>query len=185
MAILALSLKANGELARNTLVATVMSNLGLKLAMKEHGINMVETKVGDRYVLEELREHGYTLGGEQSGHVILSKHATTGDGVLTGLRLMAEVAKTKKTLKELSEVMKVYPQVLLNVRGVDRTKTDDPEVQAVVKEAEADLKDTGRVLLRPSGTEPVVRVMVEAADEGTAQSWADRIARVVERRLAV
>ncbi len=185
MAILALSLKANGELARNTLVATVMSNLGLKLAMKEHGIEIIETKVGDRYVLEELREGGYTLGGEQSGHVILSKHATTGDGVLTGLRLMAEVAKTKKTLKELSEVMKVYPQVLLNVRGVDRTKTDDPEVQSAVKEAEADLKDTGRVLLRPSGTEPVVRVMVEAADEGTAQSWADRIARVVERRLAV
>ena len=185
MAILALSLKANGELARNTLVATVMSNLGLKLAMKEHGINMVETKVGDRYVLEELREHGYTLGGEQSGHVILSKHATTGDGVLTGLRLMAEVAKTKKTLKELAEVMKVYPQVLINVRGVDRTKTDDEEVQAAVREAEADLKETGRVLLRPSGTEPVVRVMVEAADEGTAQSWADRIARVVERRLAV
>jgi phosphoglucosamine mutase len=185
MAILALSLKAKGELARNTLVATVMSNLGLKLAMKEHGIEMIETKVGDRYVLEELREGGYTLGGEQSGHVILSKHATTGDGVLTGLRLMAEVAATGKTLKELSEVMKVYPQVLLNVRGVDRTKTDDPEVQAAVKEAEADLKDTGRVLLRPSGTEPVVRVMVEAADEGTAQSWADRIARVVERRLAV
>ena len=185
MAILALSLKAKGELARNTLVATVMSNLGLKLAMKEHGIEMIETKVGDRYVLEELREGGYTLGGEQSGHVILSKHATTGDGVLTGLRLMAEVAATRKTLKELSEVMKVYPQVLLNVRGVDRTKTDDPEVQAAVKEAEADLKDTGRVLLRPSGTEPVVRVMVEAADEGTAQSWADRIARVVERRLAV
>ena len=185
MAILALSLKANGELARNTLVATVMSNLGLKLAMREHNIEMIETKVGDRYVLEELREHGYTLGGEQSGHVILSKHATTGDGVLTGLRLMAEVAKTKTTLRDLASVMKVYPQVLINVRGVDRTKTDDAEVQAAVKEAEADLKDTGRVLLRPSGTEPVVRVMVEAADEGTAQSWADRIARVVERRLAV
>ena len=185
MAILALSLKAKGDLARNTLVATVMSNLGLKLAMEEHNINMIETKVGDRYVLEELREHGYTLGGEQSGHVILSKHATTGDGVLTGLRLMAEVAETKKTLKDLASVMKVYPQVLINVRGVDRTKTDDPEVQAAVKEAEADRKDTGRVLLRPSGTEPVVRVMVEAADEGTAQSWADRIARVVERRLAV
>ena len=185
MAILALSLKANGELARNTLVATVMSNLGLKLAMNEHGIELIETKVGDRYVLEELREGGYTLGGEQSGHVILSKHATTGDGVLTGLRLMAEVAKTKTTLKNLASVMKVYPQVLINVRGVDRTKTDDAEVQAAVKEAEADLKDTGRVLLRPSGTEPVVRVMVEAADEGTAQSWADRIARVVERRLAI
>jgi phosphoglucosamine mutase len=98
---------------------------------------------------------------------------------------MAEVAKTKKTLKELAEVMKVYPQVLINVRGVDRTKTDDEEVQAAVREAEADLNETGRVLLRPSGTEPVVRVMVEAADEGTAQSWADRIARVVERRLAV
>lgn len=186
MAIMALSLKDRGQLARNTLVATVMSNLGLKIAMQEHGIEMIETKVGDRYVLEEIREGGYTLGGEQSGHVIFSQYATTGDGILTGLKLAAEIARTGKSLAELASVMKVYPQVLVNVPGVDKTKVDsDPEVQAAVAEAVADLHGTGRVLLRASGTEPLVRVMVEATDEGTAQSWADRIARVVEKRLSL
>jgi len=186
MAVLALSAKQRGQLARNTLVATVMSNLGLKIAMKEADINLIETKVGDRYVLEEIREGGYTLGGEQSGHVIFSRYATTGDGILTGLQLLAEVARTGKSLRELTSVMKVYPQVLVNVGGVDRKRVDsDEEVQQAVRDAEAELADTGRVLLRASGTEPLVRVMVEAADEGTAQSWADRIARVVERRLAL
>ena len=185
MAILALSMKARGELARNTLVATVMSNLGLKIAMKNAGINMLETKVGDRYVLEEIRANGYTLGGEQSGHVIMSQFATTGDGVLTGLRVMAEVAKTGKTLQELAAQIQIYPQVLLNVRGVDRTQVDNEVVQASVREAEADLGETGRVLLRASGTEPVIRVMVEAAEMGQAQGWAERIARVVEKELAV
>ena len=184
MAILALSLKERGQLARNTLVATVMSNLGLKIAMRENGINMIETKVGDRYVLEEIRAGGYTLGGEQSGHVIFSQYATTGDGILTGLKIGAEVARTKKTLAELATAMKVYPQVLINVKGVDKTKVDsNAAVQASVAEAEADLHGSGRVLLRASGTEPLVRVMVEAADEGTAQSWAERIARVVEAEL--
>ena len=186
MAVLALSAKSRGQLARNTLVATVMSNLGLKLAMKAADINLIETKVGDRYVLEAIREGGYTLGGEQSGHVIFSRYATTGDGILTGMQLLAEVARTGKTLRELTQVMTVYPQVLVNVPGVDRKRVDsDEELQQVVREAEAELADTGRVLLRASGTEPLVRVMVEAADEGTAQSWADRIARVVERRLAL
>ena len=186
MAVLAVAAKAAGELARNTLVATVMSNLGLRLAMKENDINLIETAVGDRYVLEAIREGGYTLGGEQSGHVIFTQWATTGDGVLTGLRLMAEVARTKKSLAELTSVMKVYPQVLVNVRGVDKTKVDsNPALAAIVAEAEAELADTGRVLLRASGTEPLVRVMVEAADEGSAQSWADRIARVVLQELAL
>ena len=185
MAVLALSAKSRGQLARNTLVATVMSNLGLKIAMQNAEINLIETKVGDRYVLEAIREGGYTLGGEQSGHVIFSRYATTGDGILTGMQLLAEVARTGKSLRELTQVMKVYPQVLVNVSGVDRKRVDsDEEVQQVVREAEAELVNTGRVLLRASGTEPLVRVMVEAADEGTAQSWADRIARVVERRLA-
>ena len=184
MAILALSLKERGQLARNTLVATVMSNLGLKIAMQENGINMIETKVGDRYVLEAIRAGGYTLGGEQSGHVIFSQYATTGDGILTGLKIGAEVARTKKTLAELATAMKVYPQVLINVKGVDKTKVDsNAAVQASVAEAEADLHGTGRVLLRASGTEALVRVMVEAADEGTAQSWAERISRVVEAEL--
>jgi phosphoglucosamine mutase len=186
MAILALSFKERGQLARNTLVATVMSNLGLKIAMREHDIEMIETKVGDRYVLEEIRDGGYTLGGEQSGHVIFSQYATTGDGILTGLKLGAEIKRTGKTLAELASVMKVYPQVLVNVPGVDKSRVDsDEEVQAAVREAETDLHGTGRVLLRASGTEPLVRVMVEAADSGTAQSWADRIARVVEKRLSL
>jgi phosphoglucosamine mutase len=186
MAVLALSAKARGQLARNTLVATVMSNLGLRLAMQAAEIDLIETKVGDRYVLEAIREGGYTLGGEQSGHVIFSQYATTGDGILTGLKLLAEVAHTGKSLNELVKVMKVYPQVLVNVAGVDRSRVEsDEELQRCVKDAEAELAGTGRVLLRASGTEPLVRVMVEAADEGTAQSWADRIARVVERRLAL
>ena len=186
MAILAVSAKSRGQLARNTLVATVMRNLGLRTAMKQNEIEMTETKVGDRYVLEAIREGGYTLGGEQSGHVIFSRYATTGDGILTGLKLMAEVARTGKSLQELAGIMTVYPQVLLNVPGVDRSRVDeDAELQALVVEAENELDGTGRVLLRASGTEPLVRVMVEAADEGTAQSWADRIARVVERNLAL
>jgi len=185
MAILALSMKAKGELARDTLVATVMSNLGLKIAMKNAGITMLETKVGDRYVLEEIRANGYTLGGEQSGHVILSHFATTGDGVLTGLRVMAEVNHSGKSLSELASQIDIFPQVLLNVRGVDRTRVDNEIVQAAVREAEADLGETGRVLLRASGTEPVIRVMVEAAQMGQAQGWAERIARVVEKELAV
>lgn len=186
MAILALSLKARGELARNTLVATVMSNLGLRIAMREADIEMIETKVGDRYVLEQIREGGYTLGGEQSGHIIFSRFATTGDGILTGLMIAAEVKRTGKTLKELAAQMKTYPQVLINVKGVDRSRVDsDQGLKDIVAEAETDLGAKGRVLLRASGTEALVRVMVEAADEGTAHSWADRIARVVEKNLAI
>ncbi|MFM6971009.1 MAG: phosphoglucosamine mutase [Rhodoluna sp.] len=184
MAILALSMKASGELARNTLVATVMSNLGLRIAMKENNIEMLETAVGDRYVLEEMRAGGFTLGGEQSGHVIFSHYATTGDGILTGLRLGAEIKRTGKTLAELKNVMKIYPQVLINVPGVDRKQVNSNSVvQAAVADAEKELHGTGRVLLRASGTEPLVRVMVEAADQGSAQSWAERIARVVEKEL--
>ena len=186
MAIIALAAKARGELARNTLVATVMSNLGLRIAMREAGIDMLETAVGDRYVLEKIREGGYTIGGEQSGHIIFTQWATTGDGILTGLMLAAEVAATGKSLAELASVMKVYPQVLVNVGGVDKTQVDSNEaLQQIVRDAETELDGTGRVLLRASGTENLVRVMVEAADAGTAQSWADRIARVVERELAL
>jgi len=186
MAILALSAKAKGELARDTLVATVMSNLGLRIAMKDAGITMLETKVGDRYVLEQIREGGYTLGGEQSGHIIFSRYATTGDGILTALMIAAEVKATGKKLSELASQMKLYPQVLINVRGVDLSKVDsDAGLKEVVAEAEAELGSSGRVLLRASGTEPLIRVMVEAADEGTAHSWADRIARVVEKNLSL
>jgi phosphoglucosamine mutase len=186
MAILALSLKARGELARNTLVATVMSNLGLRLAMQQAGIEMIETKVGDRYVLEQIREGGYTLGGEQSGHIIFSRFATTGDGILTGLMIAAEVNRTGKSLAELANQMTTYPQVLINIKNVDKSRVEtEPGLQEIVSEAEADLGSSGRVLLRASGTENLVRVMVEASDEGTAHSWADRIARVVEKNLAI
>jgi phosphoglucosamine mutase len=186
MAILAVSMKQRGLLAHDTLAATVMSNLGLKLAMAEHGIRMVETKVGDRYVLEALAAHGLSLGGEQSGHIIFSDHATTGDGILSGLQIAAEMARTGRTLAELASIMTVFPQVLINVRGVDRTALDGHSViAAAVAEAEAELGRTGRVLLRASGTEPMIRVMVEAADEATAQAVAERLVGVVREQLAV
>ncbi|MDR6620901.1 phosphoglucosamine mutase [Sinomonas atrocyanea] len=186
MAILGLALKDAGKLRDDVLVATVMSNLGLKIALREAGITIRETAVGDRYVLEEMRAGGYSLGGEQSGHVIFSDFATTGDGVLTGLQIAAQVARTGKTLKELSAVMTRLPQVLINVKGVDKARVSaDPGVAAAVADAEAQLGETGRVLLRPSGTEPVVRVMVEAADEETAQAIAARLAEVVQNQLAL
>ena len=185
MAILAIGMKETGDLARNTLVTTVMSNQGLRLTMKTHGIDIVETRVGDRYVLEAMREGGYSLGGEQSGHIIFSKYATTGDGVLTGLQIAARMVQTGKSLAVLAAQMPVYPQVLINVPGVDKSRVDDVKLQELVSQASAELGDEGRVLLRASGTESLVRVMVEAADHGTAQSWAERIARMVEMRLAL
>jgi phosphoglucosamine mutase len=186
MTILALALRETGSLARNTLVTTVMSNLGLKVAMRGAGIDIVETNVGDRYVLEAMREGGYSLGGEQSGHVIFAQYATTGDGVLTGLHIAAKVASSGQTLRELAAVMPNFPQVLINVPGVDKTKlSTDEELKQLVAAAESELGDNGRVLLRASGTESLVRVMVEAQDQGTAQSWAERIALAVERRLGL
>jgi phosphoglucosamine mutase len=185
MAILALSLKERGHLAHDTLVATVMSNLGLIRAMTDAGITVEQTGVGDRYVLEKMNEGGFSLGGEQSGHVIFNEYATTGDGVLTGLHLVAEMARTGKTLAGLAACMTVFPQVLQNVRGVDRHGLADQGVQDAIAAASAELGDTGRVLLRPSGTEPVVRVMVEAASQETAQRVADELAAVVSERLAL
>jgi phosphoglucosamine mutase len=165
-------------------VATVMSNLGLRKAMATHGISLVESAVGDRYVLEDLAATGASLGGEQSGHIIFTEHSTTGDGVLTGIQLAREVIKTGKSLAELAGVMKVYPQVLINVSGVDRASlAADEVVQAARAQAEEELGDTGRVLLRPSGTEALIRVMVEAADEATAQRIAQSLASVVKDRL--
>jgi len=186
LAVLALELQEAGLLADSTLVVTVMSNLGLKLAMAEAGITVVETPVGDRYVLEAMREGGCSLGGEQSGHVVLLDHATTGDGLLTGLRLLAAVSRRGLALDELAKVMTRLPQVLVNVRGVDKSRAStDAKVAAAVAVAESELGDSGRVLLRPSGTEPMVRVMVEAAEEGQARAIADRLAAVVEAELAV
>jgi phosphoglucosamine mutase len=185
MAILAVAMKQRGRLRDDTLVTTVMSNLGLHRAMAEHGILVETTAVGDRYVLERMNEGGFSLGGEQSGHVIMSDYATTGDGLLTGLHILSEMARTGKTLAELASIMTVFPQVLINVKGVDRTRIGDAGVAAAVTAAEAELGDTGRVLLRASGTEPLVRVMVEAADAETAQRVADELAAVVTERLAL
>jgi phosphoglucosamine mutase len=180
LAVLALAMRDANELVANTLVATVMSNLGLHLAMRDAGITMRTTAVGDRYVLEELRAGGFALGGEQSGHVVLPAHATTGDGLLTALRLMARMAVTQRPLAELASVVTVLPQVLENVRVADKeaVATSD-DVRAAVADAERELGDTGRVLLRPSGTEQLVRVMVEAATAEQAKAMAVRIAEVV------
>jgi phosphoglucosamine mutase len=186
MGILAVALKSRGALASDTLVATVMSNLGLLQAMEREGITVRQTGVGDRYVLEDMRAGSYSLGGEQSGHVIMLEHGTTGDGVLTGLMLAARVAETGQSLAELATVMQRMPQVLVNVKGVDKTRVDsDEELQRAVKEQEELLAGSGRVLLRKSGTEPVVRVMVEAADEAQAQQVADTLVGVVRERLTL
>jgi phosphoglucosamine mutase len=186
MAMLAISGKRRGRLTDDTLVATVMSNLGLRVAMEQHGIALVQTAVGDRYVLEALGEYGLALGGEQSGHVIFSRYATTGDGVLTGLQIAAEMVRTGKALAELASVMQVFPQVLVNVSGVDRLglRGNQPIADAVAK-AEAELGSNGRVLLRPSGTEKMVRVMVEAHERHVAQSIADELAELVRSELSV
>ncbi len=186
MAILATAMQARGVLRGNTLVATVMSNLGLHRAMRERGIDVLATKVGDRYVLEALGERNLSLGGEQSGHVIMADHATTGDGLLTGLHLLAEVAHSGRPLADLASIVTVYPQVLVAVREVDRDRVaSDEGVVAAVAAAEAELGESGRVLLRPSGTEPVVRVMVEAADHDTAETIAARLVEVVRDRLTL
>ncbi|MFI6758619.1 phosphoglucosamine mutase [Micromonospora sp. NPDC050417] len=183
MAILAVAMRDAGTLTQNTLVATVMSNLGLRIAMSQQGIRLIETKVGDRYVLEELRASGLSLGGEQSGHIVLPEFATTGDGLLTALQLMSRMAQTKRSLADLASVMTKLPQVLINVPVEDRTVgAGASSVLAATEQAEAELGETGRVLLRPSGTEPLVRVMVEAATQEVAQAVAERIA--AEVRLA-
>jgi phosphoglucosamine mutase len=180
LAILALAMREAGTLTEDTVVATVMSNLGLRLAMSAEGIRLLETKVGDRYVLEELRASGLALGGEQSGHIVMPAHATTGDGILTGLHLMARMAATGRSLAELASVLTKLPQVLINVPVGDRAAgASAPQVLAAVARAEGELGRTGRVLLRPSGTEPLVRVMVEAATEQTAREVAERIAAEV------
>ncbi|WP_031524741.1 phosphoglucosamine mutase [Streptomyces sp. NRRL F-5123] len=184
LSILALALRERGQLRHDTVVGTVMSNLGFKLAMEREGITLVQTAVGDRYVLESMKEHGYALGGEQSGHVIVLDHATTGDGTLTGLLLAARVVETGRSLADLASVMQRLPQVLVNVPDVDKSRVHtSAELSAAVAEAEAELGDTGRVLLRPSGTEPLVRVMVEAADIDHARAVAGRLADAVKSAL--
>jgi phosphoglucosamine mutase len=184
LAILALAMHDRGELVHGTVVSTVMANLGFRIAMEREGVRIVETAVGDRYVLEAMKDGGYVLGGEQSGHVIMLEHATTGDGLLTALQLLAHVAATGKPIAELAAVMQRLPQVLVNVPGVDKTRMgSSAELAAAVRAAESELGTTGRVLLRPSGTEQLVRVMVEAPAAEQARAVADRLAQVVRSSL--
>ncbi|MFZ1177683.1 MAG: phosphoglucosamine mutase [Mycobacterium sp.] len=180
MVVLALAMREAGELASDTLVTTVMSNLGLHLAMRSAGITVRTTDVGDRYVLEELRAGDYSLGGEQSGHIVMPVLGSTGDGVVTGLRLMTRIVQTGSSLCALASPMQTLPQVLINVEVADKaTAAAAPSVQTAVGQAEAELGDTGRILLRPSGTEPMIRVMVEAPEKDVAQRVATRVAEAV------
>lgn len=184
MAILAKGFKAQGKLNANTIVGTVMSNLGFMHAMAESGIEVVTTAVGDRYVLEAMLQSDFNLGGEQSGHVIMRDHANTGDGLLTALQLLAEVKRSGQTLQELSRVMVRFPQVLINVKNVAKERlSTSAQIANAVKLAELELGSNGRVLLRASGTEPLVRVMVEAQSDAIAQSIATKLAQVVETEL--
>lgn len=185
MGILARALKNEGKLNHDTLVVTIMSNLGLKLALRDMGIKTVQTAVGDRYVLEEMLAHDYTLGGEQSGHVINRQFATTGDGTLTALTLAHEVCKSGKSLEELAADFPQLPQELINVRVPRKNEANtDPEIRKAVEKQEKVLGETGRVVLRASGTEPLVRVMVEAASDEQATEVAQKLAAVVADRLA-
>jgi phosphoglucosamine mutase len=173
-------MKRRGVLAGNTAVSTVMCNLGFVHAMRSAGIDVVQTRVGDRYVLEEMLEHGYSIGGEQSGHMILLDHNTTGDGLMTAVQFLAAVKRSGQTVAEAARTVVKYPQELINVRVADKAAVaQSPAVQAAVEAAEAALGADGRVLLRPSGTEPVVRVMVEAATHKAALEHARAIAQVV------
>jgi phosphoglucosamine mutase len=178
LALLAVGMRDRGELRDDTVVATVMSNLGFRHAMRDAGIAVRETPVGDRYVLEAMRSGGWNLGGEQSGHVVFLDSATTGDGLLTALGVLGEMARTGRSLADLAAVMTRLPQVLLNVRA-ERSTAQAPAVLAAVADAERDLGGRGRVLLRPSGTEPLVRVMVEATEHAVAQQVAESLAAVV------
>ncbi|MEE8722172.1 MAG: phosphoglucosamine mutase [Eggerthellaceae bacterium] len=183
-AVCALDMRDRGILAKNTVVSTIMCNMGLVKAMEKAGINVVQTKVGDRYVLEEMRAHGYAIGGEQSGHMILLQYNSTGDGLMTACQFLAAVVRSGKTVSEAAKVMTRYPQTLINVKVADKHALEGNKAVAdEVAAIEAELGDEGRVVIRPSGTEPLIRVMVEASSADVAQSACERVAAVVEREL--
>ena len=186
MLICAEYLKENGLLNKDTLVTTVMTNLGLILAAKEKGINIVQTKVGDRYVLEEMLKSGYSLGGEQSGHIIFLDHNTTGDGLVSALQLMSIVKKTGKKLSELANVFQTLPQATVNAKVNNAKKNDyvkDSMIMSEIKNLEEEFKENGRVLIRPSGTEPFVRVMIEGPTQAIVEQKANYLAKLIEARL--
>jgi phosphoglucosamine mutase len=184
LAVLATSLKESGQLSGDAVVVTVMSNLGFHDAMRTAGVTVIETPVGDKHVYAAMRDGGYVLGGEQSGHIIQLGHATTGDGVLTGLHLLGALNRTGTPMSAAAKIMPRYPQVLINVRGDKARAMADPQVDEAVKLAAAELGESGRVLLRPSGTEPTIRVMVEAAASDVADRVANQLAGVVRRAMA-
>ena len=181
--VLGMYMRDKGQLDNNTVVTTVMSNFGLYKAFDKVGIDYAKTKVGDKYVYEYMVQNGCRLGGEQSGHIIISKYATTGDGILTSLKIMEVMMKTKKTLSELCKDLVIYPQVLKNVRVHSKPEAqNDPEVKAAVEQVAQKLGETGRILVRESGTEPVIRVMVEAATKAECQQYVDEVVDVICRR---
>lgn len=187
MVLSAIHLKSKGKLAQDTLVVTVMSNIGLTIAAKEHGINLATTAVGDRYVLEEMKNSGYNLGGEQSGHMIFLDYNTTGDGVLSSLVLAQIVLEEGKNLSELAAVMTQYPQVLVNARIKNENKNrymEYPEIKSEIERIENLLDGCGRVLIRPSGTEPLVRVMLEGKEEGQIKELATNLAKLIQEKLS-
>lgn len=185
LAILALDLKSKDRLLHNTVVSTVMANLGFMKAMNKNKINVATTQVGDRYVLEEMEKNNYQIGGEQSGHIILRKYSSTGDGILTALHLMQSMNKNKKSLQELASLVTKYPQVLINVPKVDKAKIENPKLQDQIKATQNALGDKGRVLLRASGTEPVIRVMVEAETDELAKNTCEALATLVKETCAL
>jgi phosphoglucosamine mutase len=179
-------MKEQGQLANNTVVTTVMSNLGLYRAFEEHGIKTEKTAVGDKYVCENMMKNGHCLGGEQSGHIIFIKHATTGDGILTSIKVMEAVVEKKSSLKELTKGLKIYPQILINVKVEDKNKAmEDAEVVALEKKVSETLGDNGRILLRPSGTENLVRVMVEAETDEICREQAEKVADLLKSKFGV
>ena len=185
MLILALHLQRTGGLVRDTVVATVMSNLGLERALERHGIRLIRTAVGDKHVMEEIREHGYALGGEQSGHVIVSEHLFTGDGIVTALRVLRVMAETGRSLRDLASDLTTYPQTLVNVRVGRRVPVADvPVLAATIDSVQRRLGDEGRLLVRYSGTEPLLRIMLEGRDRDEIGRWAHEIGDVVKRELA-
>ena len=176
-------LKEQGELLGNTVVTTIMSNFGLYKALDELGIDYAKTKVGDKYVYEYMMQNNCRIGGEQSGHIIFSKYASTGDGLLTSLKMMEVMLAKKKTLSQLCQGLTIYPQVLKNVRVADKAAAQaDPDVQAAVADVAAKLGDTGRILVRESGTEPVIRVMVEAESDAVCHEYVDLVVDTIRRK---
>src|SRR5690606_8466589 len=186
MYICAKYLKEQGRLKNQTVVSTVMSNLGFYKALEENGMESVQTAVGDRYVVEEMKKSGYNLGGEQSGHIIFLDYNTTGDGLLTGLQLVNIMKTTKKPLSELASEMKTFPQLLVNVKVSDKHHvTDNPVIKEVIEKVEAEMNGNGRILVRPSGTEPLVRVMAEAPKEEQCKEYVSRIVAVVKAEMGI